>query len=230
MPSRLSKLCIVIIVIQIDVFFQDAVPLLLRLHKWQLYEVCKWELVHTKKSPWTAIFWENAYFFCREFCWLFWNDSLASPHTGNTHFYLKWARADARMECGVNALTRATLISTQSSRGYYGNWTRVSMPSHGQHSFLLYPFKSPYFRRISNPIFVGNSQNILKKAFFRGFTCMFTVCSYLKLPLEPFWLYHIEHLIRHPSFLKRSRAQQTVGKKSHNKEPLRTHQCNPNRK
>ena len=127
------------------------------------------------------------------------------------------------------ALTRATLISTWPSLRTV-IFFNVSMPSHGQHSFLLYPFKSPYFRRISSPIFAGNSQNILKKAFFRGFTCMFTVCSYLKIPLEPFWLYHIEHLIRHPSFLKRSRAQQTVGKKSHNKEPLQTHQCNPNRK
>ena len=31
MPSRLSKLYFVIVVIQVDVFFQDAVPLLLRL-------------------------------------------------------------------------------------------------------------------------------------------------------------------------------------------------------
>ena len=31
MPSRLSKLYFVIVVIQEDVFFQDAVPLLLRL-------------------------------------------------------------------------------------------------------------------------------------------------------------------------------------------------------
>ena len=31
MPSRLSKLYFVIVVIQVDVFFQDVVPLLLRL-------------------------------------------------------------------------------------------------------------------------------------------------------------------------------------------------------
>ena len=59
----------------------------------------------------------------------------------------------------------------------------VSMPSHGQHSFLLYPLKCPCFMRIIDPIFAGTSQNILKKAFFRGFTCMFTVCSYLSIRL-----------------------------------------------
>ena len=59
----------------------------------------------------------------------------------------------------------------------------VSMPSHGQHSFLLYPLKCPCFMRIIDPIFASNSQNILKKAFFRGFTCMFTVCSYLSIRL-----------------------------------------------
>ena len=60
----------------------------------------------------------------------------------------------------------------------------VSMPFHGQHSFLLSPLIRPYFIRISGPIFAGNSQNILKKALFRGFTRMFTVCSYLKILLK----------------------------------------------
>ena len=58
---------------------------------------------------------------------------------------------------------------------------KVSMPSHGQHSFLLYPFKTLYFMRKTDPLFAGNSQNILKKAFFWGFTRMFTVCSYLSI-------------------------------------------------
>ena len=65
------------------------------------------------------------------------------------------------------------------------------MPSHGQHSFLLYPFKRPYFIRILSPVFAGNSQNILKKAFFRGFTCIFTVCSYLRILLILFPLLSI---------------------------------------
>ena len=55
------------------------------------------------------------------------------------------------------------------------------MPSHGQHSFLLYPFKTLYFMRKTDPLFAGNSQNILKKAFFWGFTRMFTICSYLSI-------------------------------------------------
>ena len=119
----------------------------------------------TQKNRREQRFFLNAYFFCREFCWFFWNDPLASPHTGNTHFYLF------------------------RSHGLRARW-EVSMPSHGQHSFLLYPLKCPCFMRIIDPIFAGNSQNILKKTFFRGFTCMFTVCSYLKFLFEPFWLYH----------------------------------------
>ena len=82
------------------------------------------------------------------------------PLTGNTHFY--------------------------SVKGVmpWVNINVVSMPSHGQHSFLLYPLIRPYFIRISDPIFAGNSQNILKKTLFRGFTRMFTVCSYLKILLK----------------------------------------------
>ena len=60
------------------------------------------------------------------------------------------------------------------------------MPSYGQHSDLLYPLKRPCFITISDPIFAGNSQNFLKKPFFRRFTCMFTVCSYLRILLEPY--------------------------------------------
>ena len=78
------------------------------------------------------------------------------PRTGNTHFY-------GNCRC------------TGNHRIF------VSMPSHGQHSFLLYPFKTLYFMRKTDPLFAGNSQNILKKAFFWGFTRMFTVCSYLSI-------------------------------------------------
>ena len=79
-------------------------------------------------------------------------------------------------------LVWATLISTGS---WIPPWElfEVSMPSHGQHSFLLYPFKTLYFMRKNAPLFADNSQNILKKAVFRGFTCMFTVCSYLDILL-----------------------------------------------
>ena len=65
----------------------------------------------TQKNRREQRFFLNAYFFCREFCWFFWNDPLASPHTGNTHFYLF------------------------RSHGLRARW-EVSMPSHGQHSFL----------------------------------------------------------------------------------------------
>ena len=89
------------------------------------------------------------------------NEKCQCPHTGNTHFY-------------------------DGNVGNSESGKLVSMPSHGQHSFLLYPLKCPCFMRIIDPIFAGNSQNILKKTFFRGFTCMFTVCSYLKFLFEPF--------------------------------------------
>ena len=171
--------------------------------------------------------WENAYFFLSEFCWFFWNDSLTRPHTGNTHFYLNVRLGPLRTLKCVNALTRATLISTDCQRfhrnrsGSVNALTQatlistlpfkfdilgeeVSMPSHGQHSFLLYPLKCPCFMRIIDPIFAGNSLNILKKALFPGFTCMFTVCSYLKFLPELFWLYHFYHLVSYPSFLSRS--------------------------
>ena len=85
-------------------------------------------------------------------------DMCQCTHTRNTHFYSR-GKSIVCSKCGV------------------------SMPSHGQHSFLLYPLKCPCFMRIIDPIFAGNSQNILKKAFFRGFTCMFTVCSYLSIRL-----------------------------------------------
>ena len=61
----------------------------------------------------------------------------------------------------------------------------VSMPSYGQLTFLLYPLKRPYFIRISDSDFAGNSQKILKTRLFIRFTCMFTVCSYLRFLLEP---------------------------------------------
>ena len=61
------------------------------------------------------------------------------PRTGNTHFYGNVVEVLPEGTTGVNALVRATLISTV-------------------------PLSSPYFMRISDPISVSNSQNILKKA------------------------------------------------------------------
>ena len=82
------------------------------------------------------------------------------PHTGNTHFYGKNVKMYAcgitgvnaltratlistivgvilnSFAAGVNALTRATLISTTLTTCFSGIGRRVSMPSHGQHSFL----------------------------------------------------------------------------------------------
>ena len=78
---------------------------------------------------------------------------------------------------GQHSFLRFTLNSSIKQRLLL----QVSMPSHGQHSFLLYPFKTLYFMRKTDPLFAGNSQNILKKAFFWGFTRMFTVCSYLSI-------------------------------------------------
>ena len=77
------------------------------------------------------------------------------PRTGNLHFYEMYSDDDS------------VLLS-------------VSMPSYGQLTFLLYPLKRPYFIRISDSDFAGNSQKILKTRLFIRFTCMFTVCSYLR--------------------------------------------------
>ena len=125
------------------------------------------------------------------------------PHTGNTHFYwpvrgtgrclssvsmpshgqhsflriaMHWTMCHWK---SVNALTRATLISTNDCRRW--KWTEGGCVNALTRATLIstYPSKTPYFMRIFDPVFAGNSQNILKKTFFRGFTCMFTVCSYL---------------------------------------------------
>ena len=103
------------------------------------------------------------------------------PRTGNTHFYVLqngWAVMDIP-ECQC---PRTGNTHFYDKFPYIPRFRgMVSMPSHGQHSFLLYPFKTLYFMRKTDPLFAGNSQNILKKAFFWGFTRMFTVCSYLSI-------------------------------------------------
>ena len=106
------------------------------------------------------------------------------PLTGNTHFYgTIYDNYMVFLECQC-PLTGNTHFYSVKGVMPWVNINFVSMPSHGQHSFLLYPLIRPYFIRISDPIFAGNSQNILKKTLFRGFTRMFTVCSYLKILLK----------------------------------------------
>ena len=110
---------------------------------------------------------------------LFGEGNVAGPSHGQHSFLLKGQSSSIDQSICVNALARATLISTWQQQLWQILF--VSMPSHGQHSFLLYPFKTLYFMRKTDPLFAGNSQNILKKAFFWGFTRMFTVCSYLSI-------------------------------------------------
>ena len=64
------------------------------------------------------------------------NDGCQCPHTGNTHFYEEGRQVQGEHAGCVNALTRATLISTKDFRKAERKWQKVSMPSHGQHSFL----------------------------------------------------------------------------------------------
>ena len=111
MPSRLSKLYFVIVVIQADVFFQDVVPLLLRLQNASYMKSVNenWSIQKNRR--------ERRFF--EKMCFL----SVGTF----VDFYemIPWL-----------AITRATLISTQILMIQPRQYFIVSMPSHRQHSFL----------------------------------------------------------------------------------------------
>ena len=135
----------------------------------------------------------NTHFYRRDKVHQSINQSVSMPSHGQHSFLRRHILLNLPVAGCVNALARATLISTccRTAGPFWisrsvnalarATLISMSMPSHGQHSFLLYPFKTLYFMRKTDPLFAGNSQNILKKAFFWGFTRMFTICSYLSI-------------------------------------------------
>ena len=114
MPSRLSKLYFVIVVIQADVFFQDVVPLLLRLQNASYMKSVNenWSIQKNRRE---RRFFEKMCFlsvgtfvdFYEMIPWL--------AITRATLISTRTARAGNRGLICVNALTRATLISTYNT-------------------------------------------------------------------------------------------------------------------
>ena len=126
------------------------------------------------------------------------------PPTGNSHFYIHYEWYNVLVRDGVNALQRATVISTTLTmekkyeftgcqcpptgnshfyevrlyqrRHHHG----VSMPSNGQQSFLPYPSKFVDFMRLPSLIFRGIFLNILITADFLLRFWLFTICSYFR--------------------------------------------------
>ena len=71
------------------------------------------------------------------------------PQSGNPHFYAKEIHDDWCREKSVNALNRATLISTIHRTAARYRQRSVSMPSIGQPSFLPYPLRTGCFSRFA---------------------------------------------------------------------------------
>ena len=74
------------------------------------------------------------------------------PTTGNLHFYDIISGGEIVKEGSVNALQRATFISTL-------------------------PRKIPCKYWVFETFFAGIFQNILKKSFLKAFLALFTLCS-----------------------------------------------------
>lgn len=86
---------------------------------------------------------------------------------------------------------------------YKMNSINVSMPLVGLSSFLRYPFRNPVFILISIPVFVNNSQNILKSNILSLFFWLVDFYMYI---IQIFCLFvkHISSLNYTSSSIKNS--------------------------
>ena len=113
------------------------------------------------------------HFYLWNYRWYGVQHAVSMPSNGLHPFLHIMYKKRKYFEYCVNALKRATSISTKEEQVFYGELADVSMPSNGLHPFLRYPSATPVKSRLCRGILVNNSQNILISSIFALFFWLF---------------------------------------------------------